>query len=45
MLASFNVKAALLSALAFVLIMRLHWSLIRTIGVMSALGVIVHLAL
>lgn len=43
-LASFDVKAALLSALAFFLVMRLHWSLIRTIGVMSTLGVIVHLA-
>ena len=43
-LASFDVKAALLSLLAFFLIMRLHWSLIRTIAVMSALGVIAQLA-
>ena len=30
---------------AFFLIMRLHWSLIRTIAVMSALGVIAQLSL
>jgi chromate transporter len=42
-LSSFDVKAALLSALAFILIMRLHWSLVRTIAVMSVLGVILQL--
>ncbi len=31
-------RAVVLSALAFVLVMRLHWSLTRVVGVMSVLG-------
>ncbi len=44
-LASFDWKAALLSALAFVLVMRLHWGLVQVVLVMAALGVVVRFAL
>ena len=44
-LASFDVMAAALSAVAFVLVMRLHWGLVRVVLVMAALGVAVRLFL
>jgi chromate transporter len=44
-LASFDWKAALLSAVAFVLVMRLHWGLVRVVLVMAVLGVVARLAL
>lgn len=42
-LASFDPQAFVLSALAFVLIMRLHWSVVRSVFVMAALGILTRL--
>ena len=44
-LATFDWKAALLSALAFVLVMRLHWGLMQVVLVMAGLGVALRFAL
>jgi hypothetical protein len=44
-LASFDWKAAALSALAFVLVMRLHWGLVQVVLVMAGLGAVVRFAL
>jgi len=44
-LATFDWKAALLSALAFVLVMRLHWGLMQVVLVMAGLGVMARFAL
>ncbi len=43
--ASFDWKAALLSALAFVLVMRLHWGLVQVVLIMAGLGAVVRFAL
>ena len=39
---TFDGKAAILSAFAFVLVMGLHWGLVRVVLVMAALGAAVH---
>ena len=44
-LASFDWTAAALSALAFVLVMRLHWGLVQVVLVMAGLGAVVRFAL
>ncbi len=44
-IATFDWKAALLSALAFVLVMRLHWGLVQVVLTMAGLGVLVRFAL
>ena len=44
-LASFDWKAAVLSALAFVLVMRLHWGLVQVVLAMAGLGAVVRFAL
>jgi chromate transporter len=44
-LATFDWKAAVLSALAFVLVMRLHWGLVQVVLAMAGLGAVVRFAL
>jgi chromate transporter len=43
--ASFDAKAFILSAIAFVLVMRWHWSVVRSVFIMAALGILVRLFL
>jgi chromate transporter len=44
-LASFDWKAALLSALAFVLVMRLHWGIVQVVLAMAGMGAVVRFAI
>ena len=42
---TFDWKAAALSALAFVLVMRLHWGIVQVVLAMAGLGAVVRFAL
>ena len=44
-LSTFDWKAAALSALAFVLVMRLHWGLVQVVLAMAGLGALVRFVL